>query len=133
MKKIGLMVCLSLAAFFLCVPRATAQATWGAINGYVTDPSGAAVPGANIKAKEVTTGIETTATSDSQGFFNLTHLTPGEYTVTAASHDPDGLWHDWMEEAVGFSVADSRYTAGVANLKAKVEAEIADYGQSAST
>jgi hypothetical protein len=61
-----LMVCLSLAAFFLCAPRATAQATWGAINGYVTDPSGAAVPGANIKAKEVTTGIETTATSDSQ-------------------------------------------------------------------
>jgi lipopolysaccharide transport system ATP-binding protein len=51
-------------------------------------------------------------------------LCPGEYTVTAASHDPDGLWHDWMEDAVGFSVFDSRYTAGVANLKAMVEFEI---------
>jgi lipopolysaccharide transport system ATP-binding protein len=50
-------------------------------------------------------------------------LCPGEYTVTAASHDPDGLWHDWMEDAVPFSVSDSRYTAGVANLKAQVEAE----------
>ena len=50
-------------------------------------------------------------------------LCPGEYTVTAASHDPDGLWHDWMEDAVGFSVFDSRYTAGVANLKATVEFE----------
>jgi lipopolysaccharide transport system ATP-binding protein len=50
-------------------------------------------------------------------------LCPGEYTVTAASHDPDGLWHDWMEDAVAFSVSDSRYTAGVANLKAKVEAQ----------
>lgn len=50
-------------------------------------------------------------------------LCPGEYTVTAASHDPDGLWHDWMEDAVAFSVADARYTAGVANLRAKVEAE----------
>jgi lipopolysaccharide transport system ATP-binding protein len=50
-------------------------------------------------------------------------LCPGEYTVTAASHDPDGVWHDWMEDAVAFSVSDSRYTAGVANLKARVESE----------
>jgi Wzt C-terminal domain len=50
-------------------------------------------------------------------------LCPGEYTVTAASHDPDGVWHDWMEDAVAFSVSDSRYTAGVANLKARVEVE----------
>jgi lipopolysaccharide transport system ATP-binding protein len=51
------------------------------------------------------------------------NLCPGDFTVTAASHDPDGLWHDWMEDAVAFSVSDSRYTAGVANLKAKIEAE----------
>jgi lipopolysaccharide transport system ATP-binding protein len=50
-------------------------------------------------------------------------LCPGEYTVTAASHDPDGVWHDWMEDAVAFSVTDSRYTAGVANLKALVDGE----------
>jgi hypothetical protein len=50
-------------------------------------------------------------------------LCPGDYTVTAASHDPDGLWHDWMEDAVAFKVSDSRYTAGVANLKAQVEAQ----------
>jgi lipopolysaccharide transport system ATP-binding protein len=49
-------------------------------------------------------------------------LCPGQYTVTAASHDPDGLWHDWLEDAVAFSVADSRYTAGVANLRATVAA-----------
>ena len=47
-------------------------------------------------------------------------LCPGEYTVTAASHDPDGVWHDWLEDAAGFSVADDRYTAGVANLRATV-------------
>jgi hypothetical protein len=51
------------------------------------------------------------------------NLCPGDYTVTAASHDPDGLWHDWMEDAVAFKVSDSRYTAGVANLKAQVSAE----------
>lgn len=51
-------------------------------------------------------------------------LCPAEYTVTAASHDPDGRWHDWMEDAVGFTVSDSRYTAGVANLRARVDYSI---------
>jgi hypothetical protein len=47
-------------------------------------------------------------------------LCPGYYTLTAASHDPDGVWHDWLEDAVAFTVIDSRYTAGVANLRAAV-------------
>ena len=45
-------------------------------------------------------------------------LTPQEYSLTVASHDPDGVWHDWLEDAIAFSVQDSRYTAGVANLRA---------------
>jgi hypothetical protein len=48
-------------------------------------------------------------------------LCPGFYTVTAASHDKDGTPHDWLEDAISFTVADIRYTAGVANLRATVE------------
>ena len=48
-------------------------------------------------------------------------LCPGEYTLTAASHDPNGVWHDWVEDGVAFSVVDDRYTAGVANLRATLE------------
>lgn len=44
-----------------------------------------------------------------------------QYTLTVASHDPDGTAHDWLEEAIVFTVSDSRYTAGVANLHARVE------------
>jgi hypothetical protein len=51
-------------------------------------------------------------------------LCGGEYVVTAASHDPDGVWHDWLEDAVAFAVAEERYTAGVANLRAQVAAEV---------
>ena len=50
-------------------------------------------------------------------------LCPQEYTITAASHDPDGIWHDWMEEAIAVTVTDTRYTAGVANLRATVQVE----------
>jgi hypothetical protein len=46
-------------------------------------------------------------------------LCNGEYTLTVASHDPDGVWHDWLEDAIAFAVADGRYTAGVANLRAR--------------
>jgi ABC-type sulfate/molybdate transport systems ATPase subunit len=47
-------------------------------------------------------------------------LCPQEYTLTVASHDPDGVWHEWLEDAVAFAVTDTRYTAGVANLRATV-------------
>ncbi len=50
------------------------------------------------------------------------NLCPQEYTLTAASHDPDGIWHDWMEDALAFSVAAPRFTAGVADLRATVRA-----------
>ena len=55
-------------------------------------------------------------------------LCGGDYTVTAASHDPDGVWHDWLEDAVAFAVSDERYTAGVANLRARVVAEVLPRG-----
>jgi lipopolysaccharide transport system ATP-binding protein len=47
-------------------------------------------------------------------------LCPEYYTLTVASHDPDGVWHDWLEDAVSFAVSGDRYTAGVANLRATV-------------
>jgi energy-coupling factor transporter ATP-binding protein EcfA2 len=47
-------------------------------------------------------------------------LCPEQYTLTVASHDPDGVWHDWLEDAIAFAVSDTRYTAGVANLRATV-------------
>ena len=50
-------------------------------------------------------------------------LCPQEYTITVASHDPDGVWHDWLEDAVAFSVTDARYTAGVSNLRANVSVD----------
>jgi len=41
-------------------------------------------------------------------------LSPLRRTILTASG------HDWLEDAVAFSVTDSRFTAGVANLRAQV-------------
>jgi hypothetical protein len=48
----------------------------------VTDPSGAALPGASVVATNVETGVQTTRKTTDAGFFVLSPLQPGEYTVT---------------------------------------------------
>jgi hypothetical protein len=53
----------------------------------------------------------------------LCDLCPHAYTITLASHGRDGVAHDWLDDAVAFTVEDERPTAGVANLRAKVTVE----------
>jgi hypothetical protein len=79
--------------------------------------------GTNTELERVKLGPVAAGESLAVTFRFHCRLCPQQYTLTAASHDPDGVWHDWMEDAVAFTVADTRYTAGVANLVARVEVE----------
>jgi outer membrane receptor protein involved in Fe transport len=75
---------LVITSFFLTIAPACAhaQAVWGGINGYVTDSSGAVVSKAIVDVKDEDTGIETKIEADAAGFYNATHLTPGQYSVS---------------------------------------------------
>src|SRR5450755_4390631 len=64
---------------------AMAQTFRGAINGTVTDPSGAVVPGAQVKAVNKATGIEHATLSTSDGQFAFQDLPVGEYSVVIAA------------------------------------------------
>ena len=59
-----------------------AQQTLGGITGTVVDPTGSAVPGAEVKATSEDTKLERTAHSNAQGGYNLNDLPIGKYTVT---------------------------------------------------
>jgi hypothetical protein len=48
-------------------------------------------------------------------------LTRQDYTLTVATQYPEGYSQDWLDDALAFSVVDSREVAGLANLKTKVE------------
>ncbi|MGB8582784.1 MAG: TonB-dependent receptor [Candidatus Sulfotelmatobacter sp.] len=61
---------------------ALAQQTLGAINGTVTDSSGAVVSNVTIKARATATNLEVTATSKSDGNFSIADLPIGNYEVT---------------------------------------------------
>jgi lipopolysaccharide transport system ATP-binding protein len=78
------------------------------------------VYGTNTELERLSLGPRAAGESLLVNFAFRCELCPGEYTLTAASHDPDGVWHDWLEDAVAFMVTDSRFTAGVANLRATV-------------
>ncbi len=60
---------------------ARAQTYRGAINGTVTDPSGAVVPNAEVKVKDKATDVTRTSTSTSDGEFSFQDLPVGSYAV----------------------------------------------------
>ncbi|MBI3653898.1 MAG: TonB-dependent receptor [Acidobacteria bacterium] len=59
-----------------------AQTFRGKILGTVTDPQGAAIAGATIKAKNINTGIERTTVTDDAGNYTIPELPIGDYEVT---------------------------------------------------
>jgi len=83
---------------------------------------GLEVFGTNTELEAIDLGACSPGDQVKVDFQFVCELCPGEYTLTAASHDPDGTPHDWLDDAIAFSVADERYTAGVANLRATVRA-----------
>ncbi len=80
-KKIGLFLTVSM--LFAISAMAQTQSTAADLTGTVTDPTGAVVAGATIRARSLATGISRTAVSDSQGNYQLVGLPPDEYEVSA--------------------------------------------------
>ena len=61
----------------------------GTIEGVISDPTGATVPGATVVATQVATGVITTRQTTRVGYYVLASMPPGEYTlkVTAAGFE----------------------------------------------
>jgi Carboxypeptidase regulatory-like domain len=75
----------------LCVVPAFGQGPGSAVlNGDITDPSGAAVAGAEVVAQNKATSLSRTATSNDAGLCIINGLAPGQYEVriTAGGFSP---------------------------------------------
>ncbi len=79
--RIAALVCAST----LIVPFASAQTPTGAIDGSVTDPSGAIMPNATVAVVETATGRTINTTTNSSGYYEVRNLLPGDYTVTVSA------------------------------------------------
>jgi hypothetical protein len=78
------------AIFLICVligfvSAAFGQAGRGSISGLVTDPTGAIVPGANVVAQSLATGLKLSTVSTAAGLYSFVSLSPGNYEVTASA------------------------------------------------
>jgi hypothetical protein len=73
-----LSLCLSVSLTF-------AQEGTGTITGHVTDPSGAAVPNAQVVAVDLATQVRTATATNSTGIYELPNLIPGTYSVEVSA------------------------------------------------
>jgi hypothetical protein len=71
------------AAFGCILAVASGQTVTGTLDGRILDPAGAAVPGVQITAKNVSTGVERVTVTNETGYFALAFLSLGNYEVTA--------------------------------------------------
>src|SRR5215217_528591 len=61
--------------------EARAQAVYGSISGTITDPQGASISDASVTVTNIAQNVTTTAKTNDSGFYEVTHLIPGNYQV----------------------------------------------------
>ncbi len=73
-----------LAIFALCLIFSAvgyAQSDTAQISGYAKDSTGAVIPGANVTLTNETTGLERQTTTNESGYYVVSNLPPGFYTL----------------------------------------------------
>src|SRR2546427_12427998 len=83
LKKLGLqMVVVLIGALFFSAHAQTT--TVGTISGTVRDEKGAVVPKAEVSIQQEGTDLSRTVSTDDNGFYLATSLSPGRYTISTA-------------------------------------------------
>lgn len=70
-------------ALFATAEKAFAQADSVQLSGFVRDASGAVIPGASVTASNESTGVERSVQTNENGYFVITPLQPGLYSIVA--------------------------------------------------
>jgi hypothetical protein len=121
---------------FLCLPFARVQASLdrGSVSGAVSDPTGAAIPGAqvSITSREAATSRETQSGAD--GLFTIRNLPSGTYTVAINAPGFAIYRNDSVAVAVGRnSYLEAKLAPAAANAEITVQASTAAMDTSQSS
>src|SRR5215216_1138893 len=81
----GGIVCLLVALALAPVAFAQSQITTGVIQGTVSDPNGAVLPGATVEVKNLETNLTRNVTTDEDGRFSFLQLPSGNYELTVTN------------------------------------------------
>jgi hypothetical protein len=69
-------------SLFIGLPKLQAQSDTASISGNITDSTGAVIPHATVTVRNEATGAERNATADEVGYYTITNVPSGNYTVT---------------------------------------------------
>src|SRR5215211_2113692 len=78
-----LVLCAAVLLSLIAAP-VLAQTTVSTIEGTIKDAQGSMVSGAQVTVKSAALGIERTTTSDASGFYRVTALPAGIYTMSVS-------------------------------------------------
>ena len=95
-----------------CISLLAQVGTDGSILGIVKDPTGASIPGAEIKVVNLETGLVQTARSDQDGNFQLLALPRGIYSVAASAPQ----FSTWELKSVELMVGETRRVSPVLKI-----------------
>ena len=113
-----------LAVVILAPLSAMAQLSGkGEITGLVTDKTGAVIPGAEIAATNIATGITTKTTSTGSGDFTFANLDPGVYSIVTTAKSFEKLAQENIHvNAMETQVYNPVLTVGGADVEITVSA-----------
>jgi hypothetical protein len=107
------------------VPSAYSQSKQtGEIRGTVQDVSGAVVPGVKVTIRNIQTGVELPATTDSTGVYDAPFVPPGEYAVSFAATGFKTLVHKGIVLHVETIKVDAVLEPGAVQETTTVTAEV---------
>jgi hypothetical protein len=121
----GAIAVLSACLAYICTPAAMAQTFRGSILGTITDSSGAAIAGAQVKVFSPSTGLSRTIAANDRGEYVASELPLGTYSVTAEKKGFRTTTLTQIPVSVGSPTrADIRLTAGAVAEVIEVSASV---------
>src|SRR3989441_2858421 len=84
-RRLAAAVLLTVLTVLIAPTTSRAQVLYGSLVGHVTDPNGAAVPGAKVEVVNVSTQATKSTTTDEDGAYSVTDLVPSVYKLTVAA------------------------------------------------
>lgn len=121
-------------AWCLLAAPALGQSAGGTLNGTITDPSGAAIPKADVLIAHKATGAVRSAVTNERGFFSTPNLTPGAYDITVVAAGFATAVEENVSVEIGQTiVANIKLTISTVQEKIEVVAASADVSLASST
>jgi hypothetical protein len=120
----------SMAVGFLSAMVVYAQNQAAQVSGQITDPSGAVIPNAAVEILNKDTGVSRQTVSNSEGYYVLPLLQPGNYRIKLTAKGFEAVVHDGVVLAVAQNAKiDFALSLGAASQTVSVNGDASQINQ----